>query len=157
MTTQTAEDDGTTGRNFFIFLFMFPVILVAIISSIVGYIFAKGGASEGTVRFLLFPANFIITNVISGVIIGVGGAGIGLIIQSETMVHYCLSNIFDLTLFSVWGRVVSWFWNFGAVNYNLNPGVEVWHVVLFQVVVWIFLGNSIAQVWTRCVMKFADR
>lgn len=157
------EDNKSAGGAVFLGLILLPVILVALVSSVVGFIAAKSGAERGLVRLVLFPANFAFSNFIGGMVFFFSDAAFTFLSAAfgkkgdAEWFYPRMGDYLDLTLFNVWGRVVSWFYDWGTTAADFTINIPVWHIVVFQVALWLIVGNAIANFWTTCIMKAADR
>lgn len=147
---------GSGGRAAVIL--MLPAALVALLASIAGFIAARAGAARGVVRLTLLPATFAISNFFGLLIFFLANFTYALLRGSTDHLLYSrLTNYLDLTLFNVWGRFMGWFYDFNVPASAYDLQVPVWHVVIFQVVVWLFIGNVFARFWTNCIMSWAGR
>lgn len=147
---------GSGGRAAVIL--MFPVMLVAFVTSLAGFIAAKAGAARGLVRFILFPTTFACSNFFGLLIFSSVNFTYALLRGSPDHLLYSkLTDYLDLTFFNVWGRFMGWFYDFNVPASAYDLQVPVWHVIIFQVVVWLFIGNVFARFWTNCIMSLAGR
>lgn len=154
------EEENNGAGALFLGLLLLPVILVALASSVVGFIAAKADATRDVVRMTLFPANFIFSNFIGGMVFFFTDAAFTFLSAIDGKAEWFyprMGDYLDLTLFNVWGRVVSWFYDWGTTSADFVINIPVWHIVIFQVALWLIVGNAIANFWTTCIMKAAER
>lgn len=140
------------GMDLFIVLFILPIVLVAILFSIIAVIAARRGASYNVVKLISAPAWLMISNFM-GIVLFIPLAFALAVVGIEGPMAYAGQNIADLTMYPIWARIVGTFWNFGITDYSLT--IPLWHVVAYQAALYIIIGSRAARAVTTAILESA--
>ena len=138
-----------------LYIFVLPMVVVSILSVIAAFAAAKIGAARPIVRLILFPLNFLIANFAGLLPFAAVTMCIGMFTRSPLYVSP--GAYLDLTFFNVWGRFIFWLFNVDVAPGAFALSVPIWHIILFQVIVWLLIGNGVARATTSLTMAAAGR
>ena len=122
-------------------LLTITAFLPALPFMVVAFVAAVLGAGYRTVKVIIFPVIFLLTQVFAGLIFMCFGWFIALILQDTAMANYVMGNTSELVLLSfIFGDPFT---------------IPIWHVVAFQIVVWLFIGRAMARHITLSIYDYA--
>lgn len=137
MSQNQQSSDNQAGALFF----MVPVILVAGVFSIFGWFAARAGASYRWTHALLFPVTWLLAQVSAAVLFICFGWVIALFCGSSDMANYVVGKTSELALLSsMFGDPLT---------------IPMWHIVVYQIFVWVFFLRPIGQGLTTGVFDSA--
>ena len=136
-------------------LFILPLLLLSGIFGLLGWIAAKAGFGRGAIKLLSMPAPFILSNMCGVLMAGVVCFIYSAVVGDKGALTYFFMHITDYSLSIIWGPIIAWFWNFGVIDFSLK--VNVWLVVIYQVILYLMIGNWMANMLTNLILVFSDR
>ena len=125
----TSNPQNNEGRGLGALFILAPVFLTFILA-FPGWFAATQGLKYRTVRALTFPIAFLITQIFAGLVFLCFGWFGALLTGSTDAANYIVGHTADLTLLTLVFNEVS---------------VPVWHIVSFQIVVWLFIGRKLLR------------
>jgi hypothetical protein len=146
----TQQNQG--GGNIFAFLFILPILIITCISCFIAWVAACGKAGYRTVKLLSFPATFALTNMV-GILFFIPIALILGVFVDKDVATYAFSSLRDLTMFPIWGPIISGFWNFGVTDFT--PQIPFWHMAVYQIALYFIFGRGISRQVNMAVMDSA--
>ena len=147
------QEESSIGGSWMVF--MIPLALISFVSITAAFIAAKVGAGRAVVRLFLLPLNFLVANFVGLLLFGAGSFTIA--IFTGKMVYERFTDHLDVTLFNVWGRFIGWVFRFDVPPEAYAIGIPIWHVILFQIILWILIGNRLASFTTNITMAASGR
>jgi hypothetical protein len=131
------------GGGVFAFLFMLPLMIASALFTALAFFLAKAGVRYRIVKFVAFPTSLLFSNILALFF----GMALTLMYSAFTgdkaAVSWMFENMRDVTLFVIWGPIVSTFWNFGVTDFS--PQVPITSIIFYQLVTYIFFGRA----WSR--------
>lgn len=135
------KESDVTGL--FLFLFMLPLLLVASVFLGLARWFAHQSLPYRLVKFTAFPASLLVTNI-AGMLLLIAVTFLATIVSGDkSYFQFAMGNIADLTLFPIWGPMVSTFWDFGVDNFNLK--IPVLTVIIYQLLLHWLIGRRFTR------------
>lgn len=142
-----------TSNGSFAWILALPFLLIIFILTIAGYWLAKAGAKFRLVQLFIMPACFFLSNFIAVLLVLPSSFVYGLFTGKKETTQWLWSHIGDLTVFPIWGRVLSWFYNFGLTDFSI---AIPWATVIgFQLIVFVGIGYRLSRHMTCTLLDVA--
>lgn len=136
-----ASDQRPSNVGAYLALVIIPLLVTSALL-LVGWVFARCGASYKTTRLVLYPAALFIANFFAAMPFVCFGWLIALLIGSSDMANYVMGSVSELSLLSsLFGDPIT---------------VPKWHIALYQLVVWLLLTRQVAEVVTTAIYNSAN-
>ena len=122
-------------------LLTITALLPAIPFMVVAYVAAVLGARYRTVKVIIFPVIFFLTQLSAGLLVMCVGWFVSMLFGASTPANYFMGHTSELIFLSF--------------IFNDPFTIPIWHVVVFQIVAWLFIGRSIARHITLSIYDYA--
>lgn len=136
---QSHNDDDLGAAGTFGLLMVFALLLV--ITTLPGWMAARAGKSYKTVRMWIAPTAIVMSQFFGGMMFLCLGWVIALIFGSRDLANYVMNATSELTLLSA--------------MFDDPRTIPIWHIVLFQVILWFTIGKRMTRHFTFSIYDFA--
>lgn len=133
-----SHNEGNAAGTVLLFL---PVFFVTMLFASIGWVAAVRGASFRTVKFLLLPIIWLLTQFFGGMaFLCIGWFITGIMLQNMDAANWIVGHTADLTMLTTL---------FGEKDLPTEQ------IVIFQVILWIVMGRPFARHVTVSIYDFA--
>jgi hypothetical protein len=151
--------ENKNGTDKAIYLLLLPFVLITMLCCAIGYKVAQKGGTYRMVSFVTFPAAFFLTQFFGGAAMLCLSFAIFLFTTSGSLVHTVVNGIWvhfgDLSLFHIWGRVLSVFYNSPIRESEYAITIPWQAILLYQSILFVTLGYRFSRHITMTTMDIA--
>ena len=135
-------------------IFILPMTVLMLVFGFLGWWAAMCNRNYVTTKLLALPAPIILSNMIAIPVLLSFSFVYAVLANDKPAFVYIFNNIADLTMFPIWGTWIATFFGWGHIDTTCH--IPVWHVVLFQLSIYLSIGHRIARQLTLALLDSAS-
>nr|WP_217346320.1 hypothetical protein [Noviherbaspirillum sp. L7-7A]MBV0880727.1 hypothetical protein [Noviherbaspirillum sp. L7-7A] len=136
-------------------IFLIPIVIIILTFIWFGYWLAKNGAKFRTVQFWTIPSTFFLMNMIGVLLIFPMSFLYTMFTGDKGPGTWVWSNWCDLTVFPIWGRILSFVFRMGLTEADYALKIPVGAVLTYQLILLFGVGLRISRHLTTTLMDMA--